>query len=146
MDTNIITTPTTTLSQADHDDIVELKVLMKTVIDKLTSMELQIKQLALDQATAQAALETRFNSQHSGIDIRVRKLEDYAVQYIPQATEYATDIKELKTDIETLKTNKSEVIGGGRTLLFVFGSIGGVLSAVWIAINLILLHVSIVGK
>lgn len=146
MDTNIITSPTSTLSQPDHDDIVELKVLMKTVIDKLTAMELQIKQLALDQATAQAALETRFNSQHSGLDNRLRKLEDYAVQYVPKATEFTSEIKVLQSDIEILKTDKSEVLGGWRASLFILGSVGGVLSAIWIAVNLLLFHVSITGR
>lgn len=88
-------------SEGDHDSIVELKVLMQTVLSRLTAVEIAIVTSRTEAATQVAALDNKWNKTYDSLEQRVRTLED----------------------------TRSTVWGGWKTLMYIGGVFLSLISA-----------------
>lgn len=125
------------LSQVDHDQITRLTVLVETVLTKITGVETQLKDAMTTQTQALTALDLKTTTNHNNLEMRLRKMEDLATQYVPLAATYSTNINSLQKDVEILKTNRSEVIASWKIVVWIIGSMAGFASFIWIIAQLV---------
>src|SRR5438876_7345928 len=78
-----------TMAQNDHDKLVEYGVMLQNIMAGQIRLENQIKDLIQGQATALASWEVSSKLIHDTQDIRLRKLEDLATQYVPLGNDLA---------------------------------------------------------
>ena len=129
-----------TMAQADHDKLVEYGILLKTIVEGQVRLEAQIKELITGQAQALASWEAKSNAIHDAQEIRLRKLEEATIEWIPKGTVGLQKIEKLETDIQTFKDNDNKFLGGWKTLVFIAGIIAG-LSGLIISIVDIFVHI-----
>lgn len=135
------------LATNDHDEIVRHSVMLKTIIDAQIRLETQIKDLIAGQVAALTSWEASSKVIHDAQDIRIRKLEDLSVQYVPLGNELDEKMKKVIVDIQSLRENKSEIIGGWKAFLFIIGGVGGLIGGVYTVINIAIffLHICSTG-
>lgn len=125
------------IAQADHDKLIELSVVLKTILDGQTRLEQQIKDLIQGQSTALATWEAKSSAAHESHDTRIRKLEDYATQYIPLQQAARIEYEDFKKRVVNLEINQTEMTSGWKAILFFCGTIGGVVSFLWLIVQLV---------
>ncbi len=114
-----------TMAQADHDKLIEYGVILKTIVEGQTRLEVQIKDLLTGQAQALASWEATSKAIHDAQDSRIRKMEDLASEWIPRSTGFIQDVEKLKKDVQILKDNDNKFLGGWKTLVFIGGVVAG---------------------
>lgn len=126
------------MSQLDHDSIIELKVLVRTVLDELKAFKGQMRDMQIEQATQAAALDARWQVAHNGLEGRVRALEDTKASATPGYQTMLNNWKSLSNDVEALKQGKdrtSGVWGFVRYSIPIILSIASVLIALFLHIS-----------
>lgn len=123
-----------TMAQTDHDKLVEYGVMLQTIMAGQLRLEQQIKDLVSGQSTALASWEATSKAIHETQDARIRKLEDLSNKYIP---EYISKIDSMERDIDLIKEGKSEVLGGWKATVMIFGAMAGFASFIWIISQLV---------
>ncbi len=125
-----------TMAQNDHDKLVEYGVMLQNIMSGQLRLETQIKDLIQGQATALASWEASSKAVHDAHDLRIRRIEDLATQYIPIANECVTKIQELERRSTSLETDRSFLKGGWKTFLFVGGVLAGISGLIISIINI----------
>jgi len=125
-----------TMAQNDHDKLVEYGVMLQNIMAGQLRLETQIKDLIQGQATALASWEASSKAVHDTQDLRIRKMEDLATQYIPIGNESVNRLNDHETRIKSLEGNRSFLSGGWRTLLFVGSIIAGLTGLVISIVNI----------
>jgi hypothetical protein len=124
------------MAQTDHDKLVEYGVMLSNIMAGQIRLEAQIKDLIQGQASSLASWEATSKTVHDAHDSRIRKIEDFTVQYIPTITELLPRTKALEITIQGLIDSKTEVIAGWRAIVMIFGAMAGFASFIWIVSQL----------
>ena len=110
------------MAQSDHDAVVRLEVMLQTVLSGQTRLEQQIKELIQRQVAALATFEVQAKIRYDALDVRIRKIEDLAVQYVPMAQDFETRINKNEDSIASFASNRTEIVGGWKTLAWIAGA------------------------
>ena len=126
-----------TMAQTDHDKLVEYGVMLQNIMLGQTRLEQQIKDLIQGQATSLATWEATSKAVHDSLDLRVRKLEDLSMQYLPIVNAFELRIKTIETNVQSLSDNKNQVVAGWKVTIWLIGSMAGFASTIWIILQLL---------
>lgn len=125
-------TPREALAQSDHDALVELKVLNRSVLEEIRMMKESMKEIMTNQVTNMTTWELKLSTLRDTQDLRLRALESALTKYVP---DYVVKFDSLITDVAMLKTNKAETLVGWKVFIWIAGSLAGFISFAILLIN-----------